>query len=221
MSISVKTILESNLPVGPIGPTGATGPTGAIGATGPTGWTGPTGATGPSVTGPTGATPTPGGATGAVQYNSGTNTFAGDTANFYYTSGTQSLTVTGTVSAQHFDNTSDLALKENIQTIENAIDVLQNLNPISFHWKKDGTKSYGLIAQEVEKVLPEIVHSLEDGYKTVSYVQIISLLISALQSQQEQIDRINNILQMPSNPQEVENGKMVKHKDTKEGNTDS
>ena len=54
-----------------------------------------------------------------------------------------------------------------------------------------GEKSFGLIAQEVEKILPEIVHQKTDNTKTVSYIQLIPLLIQAIKIQQQQIDNIN------------------------------
>jgi hypothetical protein len=105
-----------------------------------------------------------------------------------------SLSVGNTVFATHFDNISDIKLKENIEPLYNTMITLNRLNPVSFTWKSDGTKSFGLIAQEVEKILPEIVHTKDDDIKTVSYVQIISLLISALKDQQVQIDDINRRL---------------------------
>jgi hypothetical protein len=104
------------------------------------------------------------------------------------------MSVSNTVFATHFDNISDIKLKENIEPLYNTMITLNRLNPVSFTWKSDGTKSFGLIAQEVEKILPEIVHTKDDDTKTVSYVQIISLLISALKDQQAQIDDINRRL---------------------------
>jgi len=158
-------------------------------------WTG-NGAAYSSGTG--GGSGTPGGANTYIQFN--------DAGSFNGTSGltfnkvsnlvsmSGNLTVTNTVTGLHFDNVSDISLKENIVTLENAIDTLQTLNPVSFTWKTDGTKSYGLIAQEVEKIMPDIVHMTDDNTKTVSYIQIIALLISAVKEQQQQIDEINKKL---------------------------
>jgi hypothetical protein len=97
----------------------------------------------------------------------------------------------GTVYATHFDNISDISLKENIIQLTNSIELLSKLNPVSFDWKDSGEKSFGLIAQEVEKILPEIVHQKTDNTKTVSYIQLIPLLIQAIKIQQQQIDNIN------------------------------
>jgi Chaperone of endosialidase len=104
------------------------------------------------------------------------------------------LNVGNTVSATDFNNISDISLKENIITITGGINKIMQLNPVSFQWKSNGVKSHGLIAQEVEKIIPEIVVEKEDGVKTVSYLQIISLLISAIKEQQKQIDNINRII---------------------------
>ena len=75
--------------------------------------------------------------------------------------------------------------------LTNSIELLSKLNPVSFDWKDSGEKSFGLIAQEVEKILPEIVHQKTDNTKTVSYIQLIPLLIQAIKIQQQQIDNIN------------------------------
>lgn len=100
---------------------------------------------------------------------------------------TGDITTTGTMTAQHFDNVSDITLKENIEPIQDALNTLEKLNPVSFTWKKDGSTSFGLIAQEVEKILPEIVHQ-SDEVKTVSYTQIISLLIAAIKELNTKLD---------------------------------
>jgi hypothetical protein len=101
------------------------------------------------------------------------------------------ITSSNTVFAIHFDNVSDVSFKENIQTINNSIQTLSQLNPVSFDWKNTKNKSYGLIAQEVEKILPTIVHQKPDGTKTINYIEIIAFLIQAIKEQQKQIDDIN------------------------------
>jgi hypothetical protein len=100
----------------------------------------------------------------------------------------------GTVSATNFDNVSDISLKENIESISASKDIIDNLNPVSFNWKDTGEKSFGFIAQEVENILPEIVHTKADGAKTVSYIQLIPFLIQIIKEQQQQINIINNKL---------------------------
>ena len=100
---------------------------------------------------------------------------------------------------------SDIRLKENIKPIKNATDKVKRLAGVTFDWKKDGEQSAGLIAQDVEKVLPSAVKEKElplktdDGkeYKTVQYNQVIGLLVEAVKEQQETInkltDRINGL----------------------------
>ena len=110
----------------------------------------------------------------------------------------RSVYVTGTVSAANFDNVSDATLKENIIPIENAVATINNLNPVSFTWKNNGDLAYGLIAQEVEQIIPGIVHNRIDGTKTVSYMQLIAFLLQAIKEQNIKIDsletHINNIV---------------------------
>lgn len=119
------------------------------------------------------------------------------------------VSVTDSVYAIHFDNVSDEKLKENVESIKDASQKTNQLNPVTFNWIKNGQKSYGLIAQEVEAVLPEIVKSRDDGIKTIEYNQLIAVLIATIKEQQAQIDDINRKLNnMPSNPQEVEDGKL-------------
>lgn len=78
---------------------------------------------------------------------------------------------------------SDSRLKDNQENITNALDKVKQLNGISFNWneksKRTG-KDYGVIAQEVEKILPEIVITKDSGYKAVRYEKIIPLLIEAI-----------------------------------------
>ena len=97
-----------------------------------------------------------------------------------------------TVFAVHFDNVSDISLKDNISPLTNSKETINQLNPVSFNWKSSGEKSYGLIAQEVEQILPSIVRSKSDGTKTVNYIEIIAFLIAAVKDLQQQIDDINS-----------------------------
>ena len=85
---------------------------------------------------------------------------------------------------------SDERWKDNIQTIENPIEKVQQLRGVTYEWKDSGDRTYGLIAQEVEKVLPELVNTNEDGYKGVGYQNMVSILIEAVKEQQTQIDAL-------------------------------
>ena len=89
------------------------------------------------------------------------------------------LSVSGNVTAIDFNSTSDQTLKINIEKLNNSIEILKQINPVSFNWKDNGDKSYGVIAQELEKILPELVRD-NNGTKTVSYIPLIALLIDAV-----------------------------------------
>ena len=102
------------------------------------------------------------------------------------------LLVTGDVTAYH---SSDKRLKDNISPIPWAIDKVKALGGYSFDWNNKSEHEghdIGVIAQEVEEVLPELVVTREDGYKAVSYEKIVALLIEAIKDQQLQIDALKS-----------------------------
>ena len=86
-----------------------------------------------------------------------------------------------------------MSIKENIQNIEDSVNKVQQLNGVSFKWKKNDEYTYGVIAQEVEKVLPYAVKS-EGEFKAVTYNALIGLLIEAVKEQQEQIEELKSII---------------------------
>ena len=88
---------------------------------------------------------------------------------------------------------SDERLKSNIQTIENAVDTVKALRGVTF--EKDGKASLGVIAQEVQKVLPELVHEDEE-YLSVAYGNMVGVLIEAIKEQQAQIDELKARLEV-------------------------
>lgn len=85
---------------------------------------------------------------------------------------------------------SDIRLKSNIEKIESALDKVCQLN--GYTYDMNNKRSTGVIAQEVEKVLPEVVQDREDGYKTVAYGNMIGLLIEAIKELKEKIKVIKN-----------------------------
>lgn len=90
--------------------------------------------------------------------------------------------------------TSDERLKENIHTIDNALEKVKSLRGVSFDYKEDKKKQIGVIAQEVEKIIPEVVGENPDGYKGVQYGNLVGLLIEAIKEQQQQIDELKEKL---------------------------
>ena len=114
----------------------------------------------------------------------GTTTIGGNTT----ISG--SLYVTGDVTAYH---TSDKRLKDNVELISQPIEKVKQINGVSFDWNDKSEHSghdVGVIAQEIEAVLPELVKTKDDGYKAVRYEKIVALLIEAVKEQQLQIDEL-------------------------------
>jgi len=94
---------------------------------------------------------------------------------------TGALTASGDVTAF-----SDERLKSDIETIDNALDKVMSMRGVSY--TKQAEKGIGVIAQEIEKVLPEVVTDGE--YKSVAYGNIVGVLIEAIKEQQKQIDEL-------------------------------
>lgn len=85
------------------------------------------------------------------------------------------LTAPGNVTAY-----SDIRLKDNIVPIENALNLVQNLQGVNFTYKNTNNKNIGLIAQNVKNVLPELVVENQDGYLSVAYGNVVAVLIEAI-----------------------------------------
>jgi hypothetical protein len=96
---------------------------------------------------------------------------------------------------------SDRRLKDNIVNIENPIEKVQKLNGVTWDWNDNAdelqksTPTVGVIAQEVEEVLPQLVNTRDNGYKAVDYAKLTGLLIEAIKDQQKQIDELKSRLQ--------------------------
>ena len=90
--------------------------------------------------------------------------------------GSISNAVIGQVSAQTLTALSDINLKENIKKITNN-SVLKDLEPVEYNFKDNKRKRYGLIAQDVEEIYPELIHENKEGTKSINYQDIIALLI--------------------------------------------
>jgi hypothetical protein len=98
------------------------------------------------------------------------------------------LTITGSIY-----NTSDINLKKNITEIEiSKIDNLLSLNPIHFQYSNDKKNKthYGFIAQDVEKLYPEMIGSNDIGFKTLNYQEVIPLMLAKIKLMQKEIDEL-------------------------------
>ena len=205
--------------IGPTGPTGQLGSSGTsgysgygglTGASGLSGWSGNTGnsgASGYSGAGTSGFSGFSGQAGSSAQITA-TNTTANSVFYPVFVDVAGSSTLprirstatafafnpgTGEVSAVDFNSLSDIIYKTNIEEITNCWDLLKDLRPVSFDWKHANKHSFGLVAQEVEKNIPSIVSTNETG-KTVAYIQLIPLLLKALQDQAQAIENIQKYL---------------------------
>ena len=106
-------------------------------------------------------------------------------------------TFTGDVVAY---SSSDRRLKDNIEVISNPIEKVQQLKGVTWDWNDNASEiqkslpNVGIIAQDVEKVLPQLVKDRDNGYKGVDYDKIVGLLIESIKDQQKQIDELKSKL---------------------------
>ena len=97
-------------------------------------------------------------------------------------------------------STSDIRLKDNIRTIDNALDKVNSIQGIEFDWiekeEVHGNKGHdiGVIAQEIEKILPDVVTTRDSGYKAVKYEKIVPLLIEAIKDLSKQVDGLKRLI---------------------------
>ena len=137
-------------------------------------------------------------------YAQNSNVHIGTSSNhslFFDTNNTQrvELTTAGVLNCGNdvaaFGTLSDITLKENIKVIENPLDKVKQIRGVNFSYKKDGRKSTGLIAQELEKVLPNAIFTTNEinddkEIKAIRYGNVVGLLVEAIKEQQEQIEEL-------------------------------
>jgi hypothetical protein len=146
-------------------------------------------------TGGSGATITDDTTTNATRYP----LFAGATSGTLSTVYTGSADLqynpsTGTLSAIIFTSLSDRSVKDNIQIVSNALDTINQIEGVSFNWKQNGNKSYGVIAQDIEQVLPDVVQTNDEGLKTVDYQALSAFLIESIKELKTEIDTLKETL---------------------------
>ena len=106
---------------------------------------------------------------------------------------TGNVVITGDVEATGtVCSTSDFRVKDNIKTIENALDKVDSLRGVSY--TKDGKAEVGVIAQEVEEVVPEVVHTNEAGMKSVAYGNLVGVLIESVKELKAEIEDLRSQL---------------------------
>jgi hypothetical protein len=111
---------------------------------------------------------------------------------------THKLQVNGDIGANSFINMSDARLKKDILPLNGALSTLLQLRGVSYNWNKeydpqfqfDNRQQLGFLAQEVEKILPELVITGADGYKAINYIELIPMLVESIKELKKQIDEL-------------------------------
>ena len=99
------------------------------------------------------------------------------------------LTVAGAVTAPSYNSTSSQRYKTNVKPLENSLEIINKLQGVRFDWKKDGVSDVGLIAEQVNEILPEFVGKDPDGTPhSVDYGKITSVLIEAVKELYKKIN---------------------------------
>ena len=142
---------------------------------------------------------------GSLQILGNSTIHSGSIGNYQFNSigvGTEASIVAGEIRATGdivAFYSSDERLKENIQPIENALTKVEAISGNTYDWKKgfetihsNKGRDVGVIAQELEKILPEVVTERETGYKAVNYEKIVPLLIEAIKELSAKIKELEN-----------------------------
>ena len=118
-------------------------------------------------------------------------TRARETANLLTTqSVTGNINLSGIVTATDFDSSSDSSLKTDVRKVENALDLVTNLEGVKFTWISDNKPSVGVIAQQIEEYIPELVHT--GDHKSVNYNGLIGILIEAVKELKSEVDQLKS-----------------------------
>ena len=112
------------------------------------------------------------------------------------------LDVRGTIGNNTTLYHSDMRWKRDIQPVKYGVSELMKLNSVSYLWNAndypdmgfDTETQFGFIAQEFEKVIPELVRTDKDGYKSIDYVKLAPVLVEAIKEQQKQIDELKSLV---------------------------
>jgi hypothetical protein len=136
-----------------------------------------------------------------IAYNLALSPVRGNVLIATYTDNGYKLYVNGNAAGPSgFANVSDRRLKKDITPIENGLDKIKQLNGVSFNWDKtirpdlvlDDKNHLGLIAQDVEEILPQVVQQDTEGNYSVAYGNIVGVLIEAIKELNAKIDRLEN-----------------------------
>ena len=94
---------------------------------------------------------------------------------------------TGTLNATIFNSLSDITQKSNISVISNGLEIVESLRGVTFDWADGSGSSAGLLAQEVEQWLPQLVSTGLDGIKNLNYSGVIGALVEAVKTLSDRV----------------------------------
>jgi hypothetical protein len=120
-----------------------------------------------------------------------------DSSYIKFTGGTiiGNLEVNGTLSGTDIIETSSIRFKENVLPITNPIETVQQLDGVTYDWKETGKNDIGFIAEEVEKVLPQLISKNDNGeVEGMNYGKMTALLVEVVKNQQTQIDELKKLI---------------------------
>jgi hypothetical protein len=102
---------------------------------------------------------------------------------------------TGTLAATNINSTSDVNLKTDIHNVEDAVTLINQIRGVKFRWRELDVPSVGVIAQEVEEVLPELISTRsDDGTKSVNYNGLVGVLIEAVKELSTRVEHLESQL---------------------------
>ena len=97
------------------------------------------------------------------------------------------------VTAGSFNTTSDMSLKNNIQSINTPLQKIQALDGVGFNWNScNSGKKFGMIADDVEQVIPEAVAKNEQGLRSIDYSAVVAHLVEAVKDLSDKVDSLSN-----------------------------
>lgn len=126
----------------------------------------------------------------ATKFVVGTATSSAKT--FSYDAGSSAVVLNGLFKPVNIQLTSDIRLKTDIKPIVNPIDIVTNITGYHYAFKADSRKAVGVIAQDVEKVLPDAVSTDDEGTRSVDYNAIVAVLVETVKTQQQLIERLDS-----------------------------
>ena len=98
------------------------------------------------------------------------------------------LEINGHVVADKYKGRSDIRFKENIAPIEDAAEIINRMNGVSYQMRGDKKNSFGFIAQDMKEIIPELVEMDPNGFMTISYIEIIPFLVENIKRLNQEIN---------------------------------